>query len=332
MSQYHRRPGPGLRPRDRRQKTFTDTLRSTLIITPFVLALLVVLVLVLLRGSPDQPTDLSSDENLQRHRLPELPSLLEVTEPGESAGDRYLEIARRWGRDFDEQRALEPEQAQALLAAAGAGRVEEGFLDDTIPVRPMPFAGAMDDPAERLVGRLNAMGTRLVRDANDLRREGDRERALEYARAAFTLGYRMYSANRRLWCRIWGLEMMRAACGMIILSAPRQGDGDQPHPLAGRAREWDAAIATLLEQWRPKWQMLIGGRRPNVADTIRIAELDADPSFRYEAILTLGRVKHLTVERGNQRLIAEAFDRLSGVDDPWLSQAVEAARTHEFRP
>ncbi len=328
--QFNQPGGAATRHRRRRQQTFMQTFRSTLIITPFVVALLVVIVVVLTRPNPDTPTEVSSDENLQRRSLPEMSRLNEVTDEGASASAKYIAIAEQWARDFDPDGSLETDLADALIEAGRAGRIESGFLDETILVEPMPFAGAMRDPRERWVGRLRMMGMALVDEARQIRGEGDgqRARAFELSRAAFALGHRMYAHNDRLWCRWWGLEVMRAACGGVIISAPQ--DDEQAERIVQLAQQWDAEIEQLIEHWRPKWELLVAGRRPNVADTVRIAESDGDISFRYEAILTLGRVQHLTTDRGNRRMIEQAFDRLEQVEHPWLQEALEAARDYRI--
>ena len=70
---------------------------------------------------------------------------------------------------------------------------------------------------------------------------------------------------------------------------------------------------------------MIASAKPNVADLVRVADLDEDRTFRVFATHQLGYARYERGEAGNQRLIAEAIGRARESNDPLIKAAGLAA-------
>ncbi|MFI4860727.1 MAG: hypothetical protein ACIAXF_08620 [Phycisphaerales bacterium JB063] len=308
-------------------------MKTGLAICVFILAAVAGLLMLERREPVDQDTGATAEQKLVRSALPEdLPAIYEPGEPAVlGAGFDALLLACQQAAQpiasSDETLQIEHSDAVclALQNALASGAFEDGFADRLVP----PFDLYSDDLRQLFRVTMQAINLRFAR----LLEAEDYEAADRLARAHFELGRRVFTQNIRLRARQHGLGLMDTGLGQIRQAA--QAEATLETTDAGRLEElvqveehvdaWEQAVVAIDSAWREKLDW-ISSARPNVADLIRVAELDADRSLRVYATHQLGYARFERSEPGNQRMIAQAIQRASESDDPLIRQAARFAQ------
>ncbi|MCC5828158.1 MAG: hypothetical protein JJU36_01805 [Phycisphaeraceae bacterium] len=285
---------------------------SIWIITPITIIILGLVLMLMWRGNPDKPTQRTSAQNLRLSELAPLDPLFPTPYRPGSASDTYRELIDAFSQGVNPPQAAIDEHLKTLVDAMSLQDVRQGYLDELVPLSPLP-----DAPALRGMGELV---TQVVQKSLAMYQRNQQREAIELARAGFVFTYRAYHNNHRLLIRDIALEQMAVMCRQIQMLA-RQLDPST----ANLAERWEQVINSHRERWAPKLDQVLRRMRPNVADVIRIAERDEDSSFRQEAVLTLARLKFQQENHANVRQIQAAIDRLLKSSDPMIREAAEVA-------
>lgn len=286
-------------------------MRNMLIVTPITIVIIAAFVFMATLDRPTLPTSRTSDENLRRFELVSLDPLYVPGHQVGAASDLYLQIL-----DLAETGVSNPATLNAAIRLAKDAltlrEVEDGFLDQHVPLKPFPAAPKLD-----AFGRLI---NQMAQQAMDEFRAGRADEAMEIGRAGFAMAHRTFLHNQRLLVRGIALESMLTMTRTMAIAARNQRPTE-----AELADRWDRAIEDLQEKWAPKYRQTIFVLDPNPADMIRIALRDADLSFRQEATLHLGRLKFKQETRSNIRMIDDAIAQLRRDGNPTIQEAARVA-------
>jgi hypothetical protein len=275
---------------------------------------------VLMYGHADAPTSVTDARALAEQVFPaDLPAITgtgDSAEPGDDAGALYEAALALYAEHpgvltkTREHDALVDELCGLLIRAAGAGRVEPGFMDGHIPVA----IGALPDYDVAV----EAIYTWAIYRSADLYMHGERDSARELALAVWVFGRRMFGDNVRLYNRNTGLDMMESAGGLLF-----EMSVEDPSLDSEVLRAWSLAITDIRRAWQPKLEVMLG-IDPHPGDLMNIALNDKDRMFRVEATLRLG-IHRYGADRGNQRAMNRAIQEAIESDNPMLAEAGRAA-------
>jgi hypothetical protein len=306
-------------------------LKAAIAISSLIVVVVVGLLVLQRRDQADHPTDATADAMLERVVLADDLPVLFV--PDREDGARpprsfaaLLETCDRVGPVLtggaqEERAEASTELAEALAGSLSAGTYPDGFIDERIDA-----SGVFADPLRRQFRQLSiALETHTAR----LIGEGRAEEARVFAGCGFELGRRVFVQNVRLRGRQRGLGLMRAGLGQCLQATHAMRDAGtltdaQAQAVADDVRRWEEAIAAVESAWNTKLQT-ISSAKPNVADLVRVAELDEDRSFRVFATHQLGFARYERGEPANQAMLADAISRARDSDDPLIRAAGEAA-------
>ena len=299
-----------------------------------VIVLAVIGLFVLRLQTPaDKPTAASSDQSLKITSLPNgLPVIFEPATGTAEDGNAALAFAFETVREHKEvlrQGGIRPVMKNAaalavctaLLDAVNAGPFSDGFIDRKIP------EGQIDSSPLRI--ELNALADGYNRRMNLLIDEGEFEEADTLARAWFEFGRRIMAQNIQFKIRQLSLGIMQSGVGNVgrVASAMEDEgviDADAKKLVTDDTLAWFTAIKVVQDAWSEKLKS-IASTKPNVADLVRVAELDEDRSLRVFATYHLGYAKYERGEPGNQRLINKAIATAMESDDTMIRQMGTAA-------
>lgn len=309
-------------------------MKTSLSISVCIVAVVVGLRLIDLRETTDQPTAASSSHNLQRFDLPDgLPAVyLPVSDPAQPAARTqpgYTFLAEACGRAAPFLPGSEAQErvdhagyvCQALLFGLSSGAWADGFIDAQIAPGD-PFAES---------ARQQFLVVQMAVDACSKQHMAAEEfvQADALARAQFEFGRRVFTQNVRLRARQHGLGLMRAGLQQArqvaqAMHAAEALDDAALAEVTDDLQAWDDAIVRIESAWSAKLGVITSGR-PNVADLVRIAEQDADRSFRVFATHQLGYARFERGEPGNQHLLTRAIQAARSSDDPLIAAAGEVS-------
>lgn len=241
-----------------------------------------------------------------------LPAVFVPEQPDADASEAYRKVfayVDGHQRELKKPEAAPTESAELaelLIIAMNAGRVTRGFLDEQTPLLPW---------AEPTFGLAMQKTTEVVSlYAADLLNKKESTRALAAGKAVWALGQRAFMDNLRFTVRATGLEIMDAGSALI-----QECDPQSP------VTQWQPYIRNTREAWTKKGATVFA-LEPNVADVIAIAQLDKDPTWRFESTLKLGSLKFFWgSKKGNKALIDQALARAKEDADPQIAQAGAAA-------
>lgn len=272
---------------------------------------------VLLYGHADVPTKATGPEALALQTLPaDLPKLVEASDPRADAGVYYEQAIALYVGNADalpktrRHDELVDGLCELMLKAAAAGRVDDGFLDQHIPVA----IGAQPDYGDAIE---NIYESVIVRAAGQYMK-GDAAGARDLALSVWVFGRRLFENNVRLYHRVVGMDMMESAGSILFEMAAKEGGAD-----AAALRAWSAAIKAIRTAWQPKIQIIMG-IDPHPGDLVNIAVNDKDLTFRVEATLRLG-IHRYQADRGNRRAMQHAIGAAIAGNDPMIAEAGRAA-------
>jgi hypothetical protein len=272
---------------------------------------------VLLYGHADGPTKATGSEALAQQTLPaDLPKLVEASDPQADAGPYYEQAIALYAENVDalpktrKHDELVDGLCDLLLKAAAAGRVEDGFLDNHIPVA----IGAQPDYGDAV----EQIYENVIVRAAEQYMKGDATGARELALSVWVFGRRLFENNVRLYHRVVGLDMMESAGSILFEMAAKEGGAD-----AEALRAWSAAIKAIRTAWQPKLEIIMG-IDPHSGDLVNIALNDRDRTFRVEATLRLG-IHRYGADRGNRRTMQRVIGAAIAGDDPMIAEAGRAA-------
>jgi hypothetical protein len=220
--------------------------------------------------------------------------------------DAYERFATE-GRDSQEASALAALELLPRAAACSQMRLFSSTPAEVVHYGPKPELQAI-----RLAG-LCAIRLGLL-----LTREVKPDEAMEWYRAAFALGARLYEERLVLDELMAGLELMSAA-------ARAMGDKNaQAQTFLNGYQEYDRARLQPLRR-------AIGSIDPGViathsGDVFHIARSAKDRMWRVEAILKLGRMRYNAARLADQQAATRALEELSDDADPVIRAAANAAR------
>lgn len=282
-----------------------------------IVVIIVVVTLLALRGRVDPPTRVTAPDQLVRNELPrDLPAMFVPSNPGEAANALYEqalsffnEHQRELGGQKPGERVVE-ELSDKLIAAMEAGKVEEGLLDNHIPLKPagVPSYGTFLGDTQKAV---------LDRAAVNWG-EGRKDRAVKQALAVWALGERMLRHSVRMRNRVAGLELMQRG-GIALYNW-----SDDPVAKGVPIEKWVDPLRDFERRWRDKLKVVMA-IRPHLGDLINVAAHDQDRSYRVEAVLALGYAKFAAGHRGNLNAIHRLLKSLETSDDKLLAGAARAA-------
>jgi hypothetical protein len=297
-----------------------------IIISLFIVAALAAALIFSVFGAlnpSDERTLDSRDEVMVKQEMPaKAPPLFTPKNPDADAGAAYAKAfdfyaANEKGvfsRDALKDNPTPDEAgplADLLIEAMDAGRFPRDLWDGQVPQMPAAFL----DSSVPLQNVADIVANYAIAQY----RKSDKARGNQAAKAVWAMGLRAFQENTRLRVRMVGLGILDATGPIFAFEEFATGI---------RVDEWLAPIADAKRLWLSKYEFVFA-ETPNVADVIRVAELDKDPTWRYEAILKLGSLKFYPGkpehQTGNAKLIAQALERAKADPDPYIAQAAAAA-------
>ncbi len=286
-----------------------------------ILILIGLVVFMATLGVAEPATPATAPDKLVIISLPrDLPSLAPDADPDIDAGDRYdrtfkaYESAKRQLAGGSVNSSVADDFAARLIRAAQAGKIDHGFLDQRIALKP----GTKHDFNEAFEG----IADLTLSYAGELLDAGKRKQAAQIAQAAFVLGHRTVTHNTRLDARYKGLMLMQMSLSILYDAADAV---DQPSITAEDVAAWADPIERMTEAWLEKIK-IVRSVKPNIGDLINIAQNDQDLTFRVAAILQLGAMQYNPGSRGNQRAIDSVLADLANDADPLISDAAKSAQ------
>jgi len=297
-----------------------------------MIVLAVVGLFVLKQREPiDHASEATSEQKLQAVVLNEatLPAIFQGEAEGPDAAggfDALLAVAdevgpRVTGGDAEQRTEASAAVCTAMVEAVHHGPFDDGFVDAHIDP-----GGVFTDPLRQQFHIITVSADAYFWTLLD---EGRLDEADALARAQFELGRRVMGQNVRLRGRQRGMRLMQTGLSQVAAAArARHEDGQlddaQLAETTQAVDDWQQAIEVVDSAWKEKLAT-ISSAKPNVADLVRVADLDEDRTFRVFATHQLGYARYERGERGNQRLIAEAIGRARESDDPLIKAAGIAA-------
>ncbi len=298
-------------------------MKVSIVVTTVVAAFTILFLLVFLRGCPDDPSGVVTNELLKKRSLPaDLPNIGRVANPNTASGplyedayEYYASHQRAIGEFLNAGSYREEDEHVKMLAskfieAMDAAEPKPGFGDEIMQAKPKM--------GDRYDGAQYMTAYTLLEYANYLRKEDRLSRAALISKAVLIYGQRLYRLNQRLQVRQTGLQCIAEGATSLYNNTPK----DDPEGEA--ALRWLDAAEDLLKQWQPKLAV-IESMEPQVADLLLIAKHDEDVSFRAAAIRVLGMVKFNPRGRGNRRVVANMIEEALESEDPAIREAAEAA-------
>lgn len=285
-----------------------------LVITAITLAV-VAIIIVSMWGTVDPTTRGSRDELLDAITLPaDLPAVDKAAESasGDSASD-YRAAIDYWIANYDELKNAKPDDKSVLklhrhiLSAAEKGKPAFGFADAYIPLEPGAAPEWHNAP-----GKITQYMVRGIKDLPDAK-------ARKVMLSLWTFGRRLYEDNLRIVPRQAGLGMMQY---VALNTQARFGAED---PVAAAMNQWIPHVDKITSQWEDKVKAIYT-YNASVGDLVRIAENDADKSFRVEALLQMGIAQWTTNVRANINAVHGCLDDFAASGDADLARAARAAK------
>jgi hypothetical protein len=289
-----------------------------IIIALAMTAVLGIVLVLSLYGVPQGRSGATRQTALVQQALPRtLKPMYQVQDKGASVNGAYAELVLFY-QDYRHPLSgsnppadLVTQLEERLLAGMRAGKVTTPFFDDKMALQPMVPLDWRDD-ALAAVDLVSA-------SARQLNERGDNARALKLAHAVGALGQRLFEESVRLELRLAGMSMLTTA--IIDIVQMRTAAPPDPDPI----RQWEDALTAIDSAWMQKRQTVFA-LEPNVADLIAVAQNDRDLTFRIEAMLMLGAVKHRSGSRGNLRIIQSAIDQGLQDPEPMIAAAAQSAQ------
>lgn len=283
----------------------------------------------------DKPSGQVTEANLAKQTLKKgLPDL--GIKPGGSGtvGSLFSAIQGAQGfmraGGYDEE-ALEA-SAEVVAALKAVGKPGKGFLDGRIPDK------RFESP--ELKRSLQVLGS-AVRMQVDLHLEDFKTKpAREIALAYLAFGKASFENNTRLKSRQRGLAMMRSALSTLgrvnrELYDDEQIDNEELQEMNAELMAWNDAIKAIEDVWNAKLKSIETVKQedniPNIADLVKIANEDKDPTFRNFAALRLGYALFERGDEGNQAAINKALDELEAGADKAVAAAAKTGRSIKDR-
>lgn len=296
----------------------------------FLVPAIILVIVLLLAGvvftqsyfDSDPPTSASNDSKLVAVTLPtDLPPMVADTGSGDStrlynkAIDLYTAKADFLKTDPPPQRLID-DLTETILDAGKRGAPDHGWADDHVGLQPGKQPDWYSAPME--IAEI-IFDHEIRSKVTAGKYSGSKARARKLIDAVFLFGKRMYETSDRVLIRRDGLDVMSKAMGMREMAL---NDKD--------AGPWREAIYQVRAKWEAKLKAIYT-LDASVADLIRFATLDKDPSFQIEAILQLGIAQWTKKSMGNQRVIDNAFADLQKSKNSMVAQAAKAAAAMEKR-
>jgi len=222
-----------------------------------------------------------------------------------AAIDEYLKNARqyaKWHADAKSAMAAKPKAVELVVEAADCGRMNI-FARAPAEVVTYDYEPPQMEAIEKLGMMAQQRGMLHLRAGNAVE-------ARRYLGAAFALGYHLYS-ERVAWREFTaGVNLMTS-----VTKYTAQLETDAGRPEKARAIEAFAEAADKYKLDQLKLYSVI-----NTTDGPTLARRSPEPMWRSAAILSLGRMKFNTPNKGDQ---LAASRELKG----WVSDADPVART-----
>ena len=248
--------------------------------------------------------------------------------------------ANRWVRGGfnDPEKPIQGSQAVIeQLVAAGAGELDNGFLDRQVPDK------AFETPEVKQAMSSLAAAVKLHIDYHIEEAQFDKANGIAAAYLAF--GRQTFENNLRLKIRQRGLLTMNSALQQlrkIATAAEQDGaidEGERDKVLADVTKGLDT-VKAIQDTWQSKLKSTesVSEGVPNISDLVKIAKEDKDRTFRIWAARRLGYALFERGDTGNQAAIKQALDELEQSDDKLVAEAAKAGRSikdkaeyHELR-
>lgn len=322
----------------RRRETKTSSNNGILVGSAISAGIVILIFIgVYLKLRPAPPDDLSgaiTDENLAKQTLKTegLPSLGSAPGGGGSLGELLAVIAeaktviRAGGFEeekFDKSRAV----VQALHGAA-ASSIAADALDAKIPPKHFESPDLKKD--------LQVLGTAVRIQVDGHLEMAEFDSAQGIAVSYLSLGRQVFEKNTRLKSRQRGLAMMRSALStMGRINKARYDDGeidqDGLKALNDKVMDWNNAVKALEDAWNSKLKPIESVNQakgiPNIADLIKVAKEDEDPTFRIFGALRLGYALFERGDKGNQNAIKTAIEELKADSNKRVASAAAAGES-----
>jgi hypothetical protein len=285
-----------------------------LIITAVTLVVVAIIV-VSMWGTVDSTTRGSRDEVLGATTLPSnLPTVDQGAESaaGDSATD-YRAAIDFWIANYDALRNKPDDKSvrkfeRYLLSAAEKGKPTFGFADAYMPMEPgaAPEYHKAPDKIAQLIIR-------------GVEKDEPGARVKKKLLALWSFGRRLYEHNLRMVPRQAGLGMMQY---VAINAQARFGEAD---PMVSAMNQWIPHVDKITRQWDEKVKAIYT-YNASVGDLVRIAEQDADKTFRVEALLQMGISQWTTNVRANVNAVHGCLEDFAASNDRDLARAARAAK------
>lgn len=303
------------------------------------LVICAVVVLVLYANSGPGPSDTASgtinDATLEAQTLPPgLPMFgtrQTTTDTDAMVLFNQIEEAERWvnGGINDPAEIVENSQGLAKeLIALGETPLKNGVMDERIPDKQF---------VTREFNLAMATVSRGVQKHIDYYLEqGEYDKATKLAAAQLAFGRNLFENNLRYKVRAQGLGAMKDALrhlGKIAKESQLDGVMQEADFNAMQAdlQKWKEATDKIYQNWNKKVLAIEvvnpAKNLPNVADMIRVAKEDKDPTWRVYAARRLGYARFERTDQSNKAAINAALDELEKSSDTQVAAAAKAGRS-----
>ena len=270
-------------------------------------------------GPVTPPTDATNAAALQVHGVPDNAPPLTGLSPA-NAPPGSADAAARAALDYFNENAgslVSDKPTTALIdgwiakltAAAKAGRLSPGFLDDGAKMEPAA-PGKYNDALSAMA---NIVGGRAI----ELYEADKKQQAITAYETLWWWGVEGFTSSVRLRNRFLCQFLM----GVSHAQLRQWSEGEETEAM----KFWTRTLADLERYWPRKSEMLMI-LAPNIGDVIRLATEDQDPTFRMEAALKLGVLQFSPKTSSNVRAIQKAMAQAAKDSDPRVAAAAVAAQ------
>lgn len=298
-------------------------MKTSLVITSFVVLLLAIVTAIMLMQPADAPTSATTGDKLNALAFPQELAQAVLGQPNhdnatpfyDKAFGFYLAQRDPWNLQNPDEK-LVVQLAQFIVQAHASGQIDPGFLDDHLPVQCGFYVRSSLEDALEVVPSYVLTHAWTISESPDQQKQAAKE-----VQAILTLGWRAFHDNTRLYHRRTGLTMI-VSCADMLAQWPQHSSltPEQCEQLKRQAQH-------IIRVWDAKTQR-VGGAEPHLGDLINVAANDQDLTFRVEAMLQLGILKHAPNHRGNLRAMERLIAQCKQGEQPLLQTAAQAAEAY----
>lgn len=237
-----------------------------------------------------------------------------------AAIEEYLNNRRQYEKWFESATAARDARPKAVELVADAAGCARSTL-----FRPRPAEVLNYQPENPALDALDQLGHMAIQRGILHLRAKNPEESRRYLAAAFVLGARLYD-ERLSWLEFTaGVNLMTDAAKYLAQLENSLGNADRAQATEAFALAADKYKLKQLEVYR--FVSSIDG--PTIArhggDVFALARSSAEPMWRGEAILALGRMRYNTPRRGDQLGAAREIRQWVTDPDPVVRTAATAA-------